>query len=401
MALLALLLRWAGERGISLHAATVDHGLRPEARSEAEMVAAFCADRHVPHEILTIGPLDGRGNLSANARDARYAALCAWAGRHALAVVAVGHTMDDQAETVLMRLARGSGVEGLSAMAQEREFAGITWVRPLLGLRRAVLRDWLCAEGIAWVNDPTNEDNGYERVKARRALAALGPLGITPEGLAETAAILARQRRVLDAAADAYRCDAVRTGAVGSVTISRAPRQPVERDTLLRVFAEVLQSIGRSEYRPRFRALEPLWDWAFATRENTSRTLSGCIILPCPDRNEISIFREYAAQPPLSPPDGAWDGWSFDTAPDGVWVGALGKGGDTHLMRSGADQNSVWCDLPRALRITAPALYDSDTGSPEALVAVPHAGWARDPVFGDLAVVRQTSLARSARTLRR
>ncbi|MEO1492883.1 MAG: tRNA lysidine(34) synthetase TilS, partial [Pseudomonadota bacterium] len=235
MALLALLHRWADGRDVRISAATVDHGLRVEARAEAERVAAFCASRGIRHEILTLGDLSGPGNLSARARDARYAALTA----HFLPqgcvtdapyetsadavgcvrdapLVLLGHTMDDQAETVLMRLARGSGAEGLSAMAPERHAHGIRWVRPLLALRRDALRDWLRAEGIAWIDDPTNADPRYDRVKARRALEALTPLGLTAEGVADTAARLARQSEVLRTAATELSAAAVSPGPLWS-----------------------------------------------------------------------------------------------------------------------------------------------------------------------------------------
>ena len=168
------------------------------------------ATNAIPHEILTIGALAGPGNLSAKARNARYDALSGWAQRHDLSAVLLGHTMDDQAETVLMRLARGSGVEGLSGMAAEMDWGGVRYLRPVLTARRDALRAWLQAQGIAWVEDPTNQDDGYDRVKARQALEVLAPLGIDVPGLAATADRLARQRRVLEGAAQdliASACD--------------------------------------------------------------------------------------------------------------------------------------------------------------------------------------------------
>ncbi len=391
MALLAMLMRWAAGRDFSIHAATVDHGLRPEARDEASMVAEFCATHDVPHHILSIVVPDGPGNLSAKARDARYAALTDWFFEQRCirnAPLLLGHTMDDQAETVLMRLARGSGAEGLSAMSANRVSRGITWVRPLLGIRRAALRDWLRTAGITWIEDPTNTDEQFDRVKARRALEVLDPLGVTVEGLADTAVTLSRQREVLDASAMAYRRMAVRTGAVGSVMISRKVRGEVQRDTQLRVFAEVLQSVGGASYRPRFRSVEPLWDWAISAREDRARTLAGCIILPRPDLDEIMIFREAAAQPPIVPLAVPWDGWYVDTARQDLWIGPLGDAGDALVMRGGEPLREGWRDLPRALRITAPTLYATHDPAPDAILAVPHAGWVRDASVADLVPLR-------------
>ncbi len=112
-ALLIIAVRWAGERGRGIAAATVDHGLRAESAAEAAGVAAHCARLGIPHQILRAGNLrDAGGNLSAAAREARFALLGDWARAQGLSAVLLGHTMDDQAETVMMRLARGSGAEG-------------------------------------------------------------------------------------------------------------------------------------------------------------------------------------------------------------------------------------------------------------------------------------------------
>jgi len=202
-ALLIIAARWAGVRGRRISAATVDHKLRVDSACEADAVAALCAQLGIQHTILETGDLRATGgNLSAAARDARFALLGDWAQGHECNAVLLGHTMDDQAETVLMRLARGSGAEGLSAMQPELEHSGMLWLRPLLGLRREALRAVLQTEGIDWIEDPTNEDPEYDRVKARQALALLAPLGIDAEGLAHTAWHLQRQRRVLERAMD-------------------------------------------------------------------------------------------------------------------------------------------------------------------------------------------------------
>ena len=114
-ALLIHLHDWAGPRGVALHAVTIDHGLRPEAAAEAAGVAALCARLAVPHDTLP-WRWDGRGNLPDAARRGRQALISDWAAARGIADVALGHTADDQAETLLMRLGRGSGVDGLAAM---------------------------------------------------------------------------------------------------------------------------------------------------------------------------------------------------------------------------------------------------------------------------------------------
>ncbi|MEM8699192.1 MAG: tRNA lysidine(34) synthetase TilS, partial [Pseudomonadota bacterium] len=152
----------------ALRAATVDHRLRPESREEAEVAGRIAASLGIPHEILTWQEAhqdraptgEGGGNLQARARMARQGLLTDWARAHRLSAVLLGHTMDDQAETVLMRLERGSGADGLAGMAARVEIGGMVWLRPLLDLRRADLRDLLRAEGLDWTEDPSNQDPG-------------------------------------------------------------------------------------------------------------------------------------------------------------------------------------------------------------------------------------------------
>lgn len=158
-------------------AATVDHGLRPEAAAEAAMVARVCADLGVPHE--TLGVAIRAGNLQDRARDARYAALCGSFGRRGAEVFATAHHADDQAETVLMRLNRGSGLAGLAGIRARRVVVAddplgeYLVVRPLLHWRRAELAAVVTSAGIEPASDPSNDDDRFDRVQVRRALAQL------------------------------------------------------------------------------------------------------------------------------------------------------------------------------------------------------------------------------------
>jgi len=143
MALLDLLCHWGEEEGVRVSAATVDHGLRVEAKAEAARVAAFCVARGIPHDILIWDGWNGTGNMQAEARSARFELLAEWSRIRGIDVVALGHTSDDQAETFLMRLARKSGVDGLAGMSRDITRHGIRFVRPLLRQSRLALQDYL------------------------------------------------------------------------------------------------------------------------------------------------------------------------------------------------------------------------------------------------------------------
>ncbi len=151
--------------------ATVDHGLRPEAKDECALVVAACEERGVCCEVLTVQV--GEGNVQAMAREARYFALDLWAQKRGLAMVATAHHADDQAETLLMRLNRGSGVAGLAGVREYVWPLGheLPVIRPLLRFRRAELAAVVARTGVAVAQDPSNHDVRFDRVKIRKALA--------------------------------------------------------------------------------------------------------------------------------------------------------------------------------------------------------------------------------------
>ena len=170
---LALLLLCEAARPGRIDAATVDHGLRPESDAEAAQVAQICKSLGVPHSTLTPkwNPPPS-SNVPAAARDARYALLASWARDHGLNAVATAHHVDDQAETVLMRLARGSGVRGLAGMSGARMLdARVMLLRPLLNWRRSELGWIVQRAGLAAIEDPTNVDPKFDRTRARALLS--------------------------------------------------------------------------------------------------------------------------------------------------------------------------------------------------------------------------------------
>lgn len=172
-----------------IEAATVDHGLRPESADEAAMVAGLCHSLSVPHAMLRVEV--AAGNLQDRARAARYDGLGRWCEERDLQGLATAHQLDDQVETFVMRLNRGSGVAGLAAVRALGVVpqAGVRLVRPLLRWRRAELAGIVEAAGWLAARDPSNEDTAFDRVRIREALATAGWLD--PVAVARSAQLLA------------------------------------------------------------------------------------------------------------------------------------------------------------------------------------------------------------------
>jgi tRNA(Ile)-lysidine synthase len=355
MAMLHLAAPWARVMGIRLWVATIDHGLRTESAAEAELVAQACTDLGLPHSTLKWDGWDGKGNLQASARAARHDLLGRWRGevRHIL----FGHTQDDQAETVLMRLARGSGVEGLSGMSARQTISNTsdawTVLRPLLSTTRAELRHYLRVLHIPYVDDPTNDDPTYDRVKARKALDALAPLGLTAQTLAQTASRMARARTALEhLAADAAQ-SCIRA-AHYDVQFDRDAFAALGRDTQLRLLARALQMVASNPYRPRATSLEDLLDRTLAGGDGV---LHGGHVLV--RRDQIWVIRELNAIANLSRPSGPDVRWdtrirSYGPAIEGLTIRALGEDGIAQLPERAGD-------FPRAALRVTPAAFDAGT----------------------------------------
>ena len=234
MALLALAHDLLGDR---IEVATVDHGLRAEAAEECALVARVCSDRGIPCRVLDVSVDDG--NVQDRARAARYAALGKWAQARELAAIATAHHADDQAETLLMRLNRGSGLAGLAGIRSSTMIAGcaVPVLRPLLAFRKQELRDLVERLEIPFAEDPSNRDQSYDRVRIRRALEAAG--WIDPMALARSASHLEEAEQALQIVADQLWEDAA---VIGDARVA-VPVGPT-RDTSARLVARAIAILG-------------------------------------------------------------------------------------------------------------------------------------------------------------
>ncbi|UWR49697.1 tRNA lysidine(34) synthetase TilS [Phaeobacter inhibens] len=363
MALMHLLHECFADVGVEICVATVDHGLRPTSGDEAQMVAGAAAKLGMAHDILQWcdRPTTGQaGNLQEQARNARYALLTSWAQLNDISTVALGHTADDQAETLLMRLGRSSGVSGLSAMSRSRAMEGVTLLRPLLEVTREELRAYLRARECCWVEDPSNEDARFERVRVRQAMEALEPLGLTVERLAAVARNMGAAREALDwytflAARDMAE---VRDGAI---VIDQRQFRTLPDEIAHRLLVRSVQWVSGAVHPPR---RDPMIKARDAVRHGGSFTLGGCRMITRAQRTWIC--REYKpVAEEVALPGKIWDQrWRvFGGEVQDHEVRALGPAGLLHCP----DWRQA--EVPGAVLQATPAVWKQDE-----LIAAPLAG---------------------------
>lgn len=398
MALLHLVSRWRAARDADqsprIVVATVDHALRPESRREAEMVAAVSAGLGFEHAILTWAGDKPKSGVQAAARDARYRLLTKFAkeklaerrgapgpaisdvtinvreGEVSCAVV-TAHTQDDQAETVLMRLARGSGLQGLSGIAPCVERDGVWLMRPLLDIPKSRLMATLTAMGQSWIEDPSNDDSRFERVRWREARTVLESLGLSAPAIARSAQRLQRVQALVAEAAAQWIAENVSFND-GAFTTIRMAAFESPGEVALRGLRILMTYQGGEATDAELSQIETLVDTLAMVAASRSdlppTTLGGCIIDAAAQRGTIEpvvrIFREVGCNglPTLvleAGESGDWDcRFRFIAAPAldaPVTVAALGNEGWASLKRNRPDLADI--GLPARAAQTLPALW--------------------------------------------
>ena len=261
MAMLHLIARWRleGAGKPELTVLTVDHGLRAGSRAEAEMVARMAKDLGLRHAILT-WMRDERqsGGLQALAREARYDLMAAYCHANDIPALVTAHHLDDQAETFLMRLKRGSGLDGLAAIPAESVWSGIVVLRPLLDILKARLTATLTEAGLCWAEDPSNSDQRFERARMRRGSDALAKLELTPEALARSAQRLRRARAAIDELMDKFLAEHGVMSEAGYSLIARDALIAAPEEIALRALARGVKAVGGRAKPLRLAKLESL-----------------------------------------------------------------------------------------------------------------------------------------------
>jgi tRNA(Ile)-lysidine synthase len=329
------MLRWAGDKPVLialsgggdsvalLHLLVAEFGASRRAFAKALGVSA---------DVLTLTWPDGANRAQEATRDARYLAICRHARALGLNTLVAAHTGDDQAETVLMRAAKGSTWRGLAGIAPFAfapvwpEGRGIALARPLLGARREELRAYLRERGAAWIEDPANTNTAYERVRVRQRLAALRTAGFDLMRLERLAARLRRRSDALDCAA----LELIQhTAEVDLITHIRQAAWTGPRDARVRAFSVLMAAVSGASREPGWSDMDAL-EARLMNRDYRGSTHGGVEVARSKDslalsRDAGAVLGRADGAPPLSAlpltknVEAVWDGRLGVTAPEPGW----------------------------------------------------------------------------------
>lgn len=407
LALLHLFARWLATLAAPppTRVITVDHRLRPQSADEASFVAVEAAALGLPHTTLTWDGTKPSSGLPAAAREARYALMAQYLQAEANArpgeppiALLTAHTADDQAETVLMRLARGSGLEGLAGMRPVRPLPGapaIALRRPLLAVPKARLEATLTALGRTWITDPTNADPAYERPRLRQLYALRMAAGLTAEPLALAAARLARADAAITTAVAALEATAVEYEPSRYARISLHTFDAAPEEVRIRLLATLMQRLGGESPPARLVQIE-LLAAQLSTAPKTA-TLGGCTVTP--GATTILITREPGRGLPqmeITPGQTiVWDArFQLTLTPEassGCLVRALTPAQWHGLSNILHDAGNASANLPSTVALTLPTVWIADELAAVPWLAATPDEWAalatnsnlNDPSAGD------------------
>lgn len=373
MALLSLLHHWLKERNGILMVFTVDHELREASTQEAAMVANWCHALHIPHQTLRWDKaLHPQHTPHEVAREARYALLIQACKQNKLDHLFLGQHADDQAETVLIRFIKGSGLDGLAGMATTRLFEGITLARPLLPVFKNQLEALCQTQNIPFIRDPSNQATRYLRGRLREAQTLLHEEGLTPQRLYDFSQEAAAARHEAELALNAWLETHAQCDVFGGINVKFEAWARLPLPAQARMLNRCLQAIGGEPYPPRQDPLHRLIAELLGA-DFSGRTLHGARILK--EKNVLAFFREEEAVTPPIPladyrQDSPWDhrfilsvhpslqNQSLNLRKLGAHSrAALHAFAQTHPNQS--HTRSI-AELPAILRATLPALFDKE-----------------------------------------
>ena len=281
MFLCSTLNKWAQEKNCTITALIVDHKLRPESTKEAGMVSDTLSSYGINCKILTWEHNGISSNVQAKARAARYKLLTTYCKEHAIEHLFLGHTLDDQAETIMMRIFRGTGIDGLRGIAEKSLKNGVHILRPLLHIRKHQILDSLAKQNISYVIDPSNSNDKFDRIKVRKILSMVDELyhesqaqdifhrfNLLASNCSRSFSYISKR---VESAINKY----VSINKQYNFAIINPSALKLHSEVKLRLFASVLESIAKPKTSIRLKSLLLLIE---SIETNKVMTLAGCEI---------------------------------------------------------------------------------------------------------------------------
>ncbi len=294
IALFHIISDWKSENKPEISVASIDHGLRPESNAEVKFVKKICKMKRVKHVALkpTSKISEARGNLQGNARSVRYQLLRDWAISNDLQCILVGHTLDDQEENLLIRFLRGSGVDGLASMKSMVVRDEVVWIRPLLKYRKEDLRNYLRNNNYSWIDDPSNFDEKYTRVKIRKTLQQLRSDDLLKPNFVKTADHMWRASKLSKEIAKANTKTLLSFNDVGQISFDVKKFSKLFEDTQYRMLAGIISWFSGSFYKPRLLHIENMHDKILNAKKMVA-TLGGTVFKK--ENGIVTVSRELSS----------------------------------------------------------------------------------------------------------
>lgn len=397
MALALLLAEWGKQNGKHVTALIFDHRIRPESTKEAEQVKKILKAQGIKAEILTTPERIGKRNLQAEARKYRYAALADYCREKQCRYLFTAHHADDQLETMLMRLARGSGLEGLSGIAPVSAMGNITLIRPLLSVSKEELIATLNARKCSWMEDPSNYSAAYARNRMRKVTSLLKEEGLTANRIATTATHLQSALGFIREEVTRFLQDQIHFSPAGYASFDATAFANANSEITFRALKRIVAYVTGNEDPLRAESLLPLHE-NLRTGLEKSATVAGIQFYPHPKAGLIYCLRELKnTGEDISISHNKtiiWDdrfiGQSSKIPHKPLRIGCLEAAGVAALPAEILRRKEIK-DLPRRVLATFPAIRGV-----EALLAVPHIGYWVDTGLSETLRIEYAPLKRLA-----
>ena len=359
MALMCLVYRWKAHLAlnIEIEVITVNHNLRKAAEDECRFVQKIAKDYGFRHKVLTWEHEYIETSIQEKARNARYQLMLDYAREENIDTILTAHTSDDNIETFIMRLAKGSGLDGLKSINEIRHADGIQIERPLLSLSRSLTTEILRSTGNEWVDDPTNEDERFERVKIRNNISSLSSFNISSGNLTKTIQRLTRAHESISFFTNLVSQELVELSELGHADVNFDKLRNYPKEIILRVLAKALTDINGGTVS--LSSLEAVFTELIKTER--SKTLNGCQIIP--QKNKYVIVRENRGISPAEIKINeriSWDG-RFDVHlkscdKTNIVIDQIGNADDLRTMIDGTSFQS----MPKYVLRTLPGGFIKD-----------------------------------------